>query len=358
MSEVHVHDHEGARECETPVVPEHLVSNAKGEQRTRLVVVLTFVMMIAEVGLGWMYGSMALVADGWHMGSHVAALSITLFAYWHARHHKDNPRFSFGTGKVGALGGFASGATLAFVALMLVGECIERALHPEHIAFDQALIVAVVGLFANLLSAVLLGDGSLGPDAHGHGHGHGGADHGHGAHDHDHGHGHGHGDAHDHAEAAASARTKEDLHLHGHDHNLRAAYLHVLADALTSVLAIGALLVGKYFDLQILDPLVGLVACAVIVRWTVQLLRQSAVTLLDQDPDTSRTRQLREALEADGSTRVSDLHVWTVAPGVLASMITLESSTPRAIAEYRKLAQSYGPFTHLTVEVRPTRGMA
>ncbi len=340
MSESHAHA--ASRDCESPVdVPAHIRVNQRGERRTWVVVVLTFVMMVAEIGLGHLYGSMALTGDGWHMGSHVAALSITLFAYWHARHHRESPRFSFGTGKVGALGGFASGATLGFVALMLVGECIERALDPEAIRFDEALMVAVVGLVANLVSAALLSGGGLGGD-HGHGHGHTAPS------EHGHGHGHGHGHPPDHGHAA----EKVDRHLHGHDHNLRAAYLHVLADAMTSVLAIVALFAGKYLQLTILDPLVGIVAALVILQWTVSLLRQSAVTLLDQDPDPERTHALRHALESDGETRVRDLHVWTVAPGVLASMITLEAAEPRPVADYREVVQRHGPFVHLTVEVR------
>lgn len=335
------------RECESPVdTTAHLETNARGERRTWIVVVLTFFMMIVEIGLGHLYHSMALTGDGWHMGSHVAALSITLFAYWHARHHRQSPRFSFGTGKVGALGGFASGATLGFVALLLVGECIERALNPEVIRFDEALMVAVIGLVANLVSAFLLSGHELGGD-HGHGHGHGGA-----AVAHEHEHEHEHAASHRHDEHHDHHGGGHDRHLHGHDHNLRAAYLHVVADAMTSVLAIIALFAGKSFGWNFLDPLVGVVAAVVILKWTVSLLRQSAVTLLDQDPDTGRTAALRVALESDGETRVRDLHVWTVAPGVVASMITLESPEPRSVATYREIVQRHGPFTHLTVEVR------
>lgn len=326
-----------APECESPVTePAHLERNAHGERRTRVVVGLTFVMMVAEVGLGELFHSMALVADGWHMGGHVAALGITLFAYWHARRHKDDPRFSFGTGKVGALGGFASGATLGFVALMLAGECIEKIFEPEPIRFDEALTVACVGLVANLVSAWLLAGHELGAVE--------GADHGH-AHGSGHGHAQGHGHAHGHDD-------REHRHLVGHDHNLRAAYLHVLADALTSLLAIVALLAGRYLGWTVLDPLVGLVACFVILRWTLALLRQGAVTLLDQDDDPARTRALRAALEKELGARVVDLHVWTVAPGVAASMITVESARADARERAREVAQRHGPFTHLTLEVR------
>lgn len=333
------------RECESPVdEPVHLQQNARGERRTWIVVVLTFVMMIAEVSLGYVYNSMALTADGWHMGSHVAALGITLYAYWHARHHRHDPRFSFGTGKVGALGGFASGATLGFVAFLLVAECVERALDPEAIRYEEALTVAVVGLVANLVSAFLLSGNELG---HGHGHGHGDEGHGNSDHAHGHGHGHGHDDEHGHSEVA------DDRHLHGHDHNLRAAYLHVLSDAMTSILAIVALLMAKNFGWTFLDPIVGIVASVVILRWTLGLLRQSSVTLLDQDPDPKRTRALREALERDGTTKVSDLHVWMAAPGVLASMITVSTREGTSVAALREVAQAHGPFTHLTIEVRP-----
>lgn len=323
------------RECESPVdEPVHIRQNAKGERRTWIVVILTFITMVAEVGLGYVYNSMALMADGWHMGSHVAAFGITLYAYWHARHHRFSPRFSFGTGKVGALGGFASGATLGFVAFLLVAECIERALHPEAIRFNEALMVATLGLGMNLLSAFLLSGTELGfgaEEAHGHGHGHGD----------DHGHGHGHGG------------KEDDRHLHGHDHNLRAAYLHVLADAMTSILAIFALLGARNFGWTFLDPIIGIVASFVILRWTVSLLRQSSVTLLDQDPNPERTQALREDLESDGTTRVSDLHVWMAAPGVLASMITVVAPKEgKSASELREVVQRHGPFTHLTIEVR------
>lgn len=332
------------RECESPVdEPVHLRQNDSGERRTWAVVILTFVMMIAEVGLGHAYNSMALTADGWHMGSHVAALGITLYAYWHARHHRHNPRFSFGTGKVGALGGFASGATLGFVAFMLVAECVERALDPQAIRFDEALTVAVVGLVANLVSAFLLSGNELGFGGDSHGHGHGGGD------THGHGHGHGHDD---HGHGHGPGPAKDDRHLHGHDHNLRAAYLHVLSDAMTSILAILALFGAKEFGWNFLDPIVGIVACIVILRWTLGLLRQSSVTLLDQDPDPDRTRALRAELESDGATQVSDLHVWMAAPGVLASMITIVEPAGRTPAQLRDVVQKYGPFTHLTIEVR------
>lgn len=320
--------HEGAVSRE-PVTHDWVRLNEVGERRTKVVVVLTFVMMVAEIGAGYLYGSLALRADGWHMGSHAAALFITLFAYWHARKHKDDPRFSFGTGKVGALGGFAGAAVLAFVSVLMVGEAVERLLEPEPIRFDEALVVAIVGLVANLVSAALLGGGHVGEESGAHGHGHG--------HDHDHGHGHGHGHA--------------DRHERGHDHNLRAAYLHVLADALTSVLAIVALFCGKWWNVRFLDPVVALVAAGVILKWTYSLVRHSGAVLLDHDPDPDRTRAIRASLESDGRTRVLDLHVWLVAPGVQASMVSVESAEPLAVEDYRARVQEHGPFAHLTVEV-------
>lgn len=204
------------------------IDTSQGEKRTRLVVLLTACMMVIEITAGYLFGSMALLADGWHMGTHVAALAISLFAYRYARQHADNPAYSFGTGKVSALGGFSSAVALALVAVLMGLESLHRLLFPQTIQFNQAILVAVIGLLVNLLSAWLL---------------HGGAAHSHHHHHHD--------------------AARDDHH---HDHNLRAAYLHVIADALTSVLAIIALFTGKYFDWLWMDACMGLVGAALITR--------------------------------------------------------------------------------------------
>lgn len=253
----------------------------EGERRTRLVVILTAVMMLIEIVAGYLYGSMALLADGWHMGTHVAALGITLFTYRYARLHADNPVYSFGTGKVSALGGFASAMTLAVIALMMGGESIKRLISPELIQFDQAILVAVVGLIVNLFSAWLL----QGREHH---------------HDHDHA---------------------------GHDHNLRAAYLHVLADAMTSLLAIFALVVGKFYGFVWMDALMGIVGALVISRWGYGLLRDTSRVLLDSVPKQETLESIQNAIESDSDNMISDLHVWRLGPqgyGVIISLVTHE----------------------------------
>jgi cation diffusion facilitator family transporter len=289
------HSHEFAK-----VDPKH-------ESRTLTVVVLTAVTMILEVAAGSYYGSMALLADGWHMGTHVLALAIAVFAYRIARRHAFNTRFTFGTGKVGVLGGFASATTLAIVALLMVAESIHRLFDQGPIQFNQSILVAVIGLAVNLASAFILEQG--------------------------HHHAHAPGHAHD----------------HGHDLNLRAAYIHVVADALTSVLAIFALLAGKYAGMIWMDPLMGLVGAALIGRWSFGLLRETGAILLDAAIDPPAVTAIRDALGPEA--RISDLHVWKVGPGTDAAIISLVTDEPKPAAFYKnKLAKIPG-LTHITVEV-------
>lgn len=283
---------------------------ARGEARTRIVIAITFVMMIAELVAGAMFGSMSLIADGWHMGSHAAALGITLFAYRFARSHRGDPRFAFGTGKVTALGGFASGACLGFVALLMIGECIERAIEMPEIHFDEALVVAGIGFVVNLVSAFLLSGSG---DAHGHGHGEG-----------------------------------EE---HVHDHNLRAAYLHVLADLMTSLLAVLALVGGKFLDLQWLDPVAGVLASFVVLKWTFALLRQSGGILLDRDPAPEATAEMKSALEAELGVRVLELRVWPVSATGRAALVTVAGAGASSEA-VRAASERFGPFALLHVETR------
>lgn len=291
----------------------------RGERATRAVVLLTLVTMTVEIAGGFVFGSMALLADGWHMGSHAAALTITLFTYWYARRHAESPHFTFGTGKVGSLGAFASGVALGIVALLMMWESARRTLHARPISFDEALYVAVGGLVVNLLSAWLLRATPAQTS---------------------HGHGDALGDVHGHTAA-------------GTDQNLHAAYLHVLADALTSLLAIGALLLGKLFHWVLLDPLMGMVGSIIILKWTVGLLRDSARVLLDEDPSPASTSQMRDALERAGF-RLRDLHAWSLAPGTKAVILVLEADhavDPRAVRE----ALDGFEISHLTVEVHPPR---
>lgn len=306
-------------------------SQERGERATHFVIALTAVMMVAEITAGALYNSMALLADGWHMASHASALGITAFAYWFARRHRSNARFSFGTWKVGVLGGFSSAVVLGVIALLVAWESIGRFFEPLAISFDEAIFVAGLGLLVNLISAWLLRDA--------HGHGHGGEDETDSqpvaaAH------------AHDHAAA-------HDPHAgHPHDHNLRAAYLHVLADALTSVTAIVALLAGKFFGWGWMDPAMGIVGSVVIARWSYGLLRETSSVLLDGDVAAPTRDRLRAAIETGSDDRVADLHVWRVGPGRLAAVAAVVSDAPRAPDHYKHLMQhAVGGLAHVTVEV-------
>ena len=294
--------------------PERLVDHAfgqdqprSGEGRTRLVVVITLVTMTVEIVAGIAFGSMALLADGLHMASHSVALGLSLVAYVYARRRARDPRFSFGTGKVNALSGFTGALLLAGFALFMVVESVERMLNPVEIAYGSAIVVAVVGLVVNAVSAVVLG---------GHGHDHGAGDH------------------------------------HHHDHNLRSAYLHVIADALTSVLAIVALLAGRFFGAAWLDPVMGVVGAALVTHWSFGLLRQTARVLLDRQCPPATEHAIRGALERDG-TRVTDLHVWSIGPGISAAEIVVESPSPRTPDAYKDALPDDLGLVHVLVEVNP-----
>ena len=289
------------------------IDTSQGEKRTRLVVLLTACMMVIEITAGYLFGSMALLADGWHMGTHVAALAISLFAYRYARQHADNPAYSFGTGKVSALGGFSSAVALALVAVLMGLESLHRLLFPQTIQFNQAILVAVIGLLVNLLSAWLL---------------HGGAAHSHHHHHHD--------------------AARDDHH---HDHNLRAAYLHVIADALTSVLAIIALFTGKYFDWLWMDACMGLVGAALITRWGYGLLKETSRVLLDSAPDANTLAQIGQAIESDADNRITDLHVWRLGPRSYGVIISLVTHQPRDPEHYKALLKDFGELRHITIEV-------
>ncbi len=294
---------------------------ADAERGTRWVMALTAVTMVAEIIAGTMSGSMALLADGWHMATHVAAFAIAIFAYRYARTRATDASFAFGTGKVTVLGGFASAIALAVVALVMAIESTTRLFEPLDIHFDEAIWVAAIGLAVNLLSGVILHRAGR-HEEHAHGHDHG----------HDHGPGQGHGP--------------------GDDHNLRAAYLHVVADALTSVLAIVALVAGKYLGLGWLDAAMGLVGAALITRWAWGLATESSTILLDRTDDAETGRAIREAVAESGpGDSVTDLHLWQVAPGRLAAAVTIVSHTPRAADYYRRRLAEVGGLAHVTVEV-------
>lgn len=305
--------------------------HAVNERRIWLVIALTAVMMVAEIAAGTAYGSMALVADGWHMSTHASALLIAAIAYLYARRQAHNPRFTFGTGKLGDLAGFASAIILALIALLMAWESIVRILHPVAISFSQAIGVAVVGLLVNLVSAWILKDNHH--RAHGHHHGHG--DHAH------HGEHARHGD---HAHSGAHAH-------HATDNNMRAAYVHVIADALTSVLAIVALLLGSYYGWLWLDPLMGIVGGLIIAQWAFGLMRSSATVLLDAIPDRQKLpNEIRTAIETEGE-RITDLHVWQVGPGHHAAIVALTAPVARPPAFYKAKLERFSELSHVTVEV-------
>jgi len=309
----------------------------EGERRTLVVVGLTALMMVAEIVVGRWSGSMALFADGVHMATDVAALGLAAVAYYYARTRAGHEAHSFGTGKVYALGGYTSAIVLVGTAVWMAVDSIERLLSPVTISFGEALPVAIVGLVVNLVSAKLLDHSAIGHD-HSHGHADDHAGHAHADHDHDAIADEGH--AHD--------RKSEPVE----DHNLRAAYLHAVADAVTSILAIGALLAARYLGLTFLDPVMGLAGAALIVVWGVRLSRSAAKQLLDIAPSVDETRTIRRELEAVDDVCVADLHVWELGPGERSCIVKLVTSSPRDPSFYRDLIKSKVKLSHLTVEVQ------
>ncbi len=296
--------------------------NVDGEKRTVYVLLLTLITMSVEIVSGTVFGSMALLADGWHMGTHAAAFCITLFAYRYAKKHADSDRFSFGTGKVSVLGGYTSAIALGIVALLMVVESVHRLLNPETIRFTEAIMVAVIGLVVNLASMFLL-------DEHHHDHGHGD----------DHHHPHEHENSHHHD------------HTHHHDHNLRAAYMHVLADALTSVLAIIALLFGKFYGWYWLDALMGIVGAIVISKWTIGLMKQTGPILLDENIDRAYRELIKDALAPDAT--VSDLHIWKISGHHYSAAIIIESNSNKSVDDYKQMLEKFDKIYHLIIEIHP-----
>jgi cation diffusion facilitator family transporter len=305
-----------------PWTHEHVflgAGHARNERRTWLVVGLTATMMVAEIAGGIVFGSMALLADGWHMSTHAAALAIAALAYQYARHHKHDPRFAFGAGKLGDLAAFASAIALGMIALLIAYESLIRLARPVPIAYLQAIAIAVAGLAVNLVCAWLLRE--------------------------EHPHRHAHGEDHVHGEDRAHDRRHRD-------HNLRAAYLHVLADALTSVMAIGGLVIALWFGWPWIDAVVGLVGACVIASWSYGLIRDAGRVLLDVVPDERIHRSIRERLEIDGD-RVSDLHLWQVGPGHRAAIVTIVTDRPQAPGAYKERLGGVAGLSHVTIEVEP-----
>jgi cation diffusion facilitator family transporter len=287
------------------------------ERRTRIVIGITTMMMVLEITTGLISHSMALLADGWHMSTHVTAFLITAIAYHITRRHASNESFSFGTGKIGVLGGFASAVVLSMVALLMAGESVHRIFVPLSIHFNEAISIACLGLVVNLVCAFLLKD-----DPHHH--------HGEAGHEHE-----GH---------------------HHHDLNLRAAYLHVLADAFTTFLAIIALTCGKFFGWSWLDPVVGIVGSGVVFSWAYSLLRDTSGILLDRTPASSDLpEQIRRAIESDGDSVVTDLHVWQVGTGKFAAIVSIVAHEPKSSDAYRELLREHEELVHVTVETQQCR---
>jgi len=301
---------------------EHIFGQDKvrpGERRTLWVILITATMMVVEVTTGLVYGSMALLADGLHMGSHTAALGITTIAYIYTRRCAADSRFCFGTGKVNAFAGYTSAVLLALFSLLMAGESINRLFNPVDIAFNQAIVVAVLGLIVNGASMLMLGDQH---------------------HDHDHNHDHEH------------AHTDTHTHSHKHvDHNLRAAYLHVLADALTSVLAIFALLTGKFFGMNWMDPVMGIVGAILVARWSLGLIRDTSGILLDHQAPAAMLEQARSAIEREEDNRITDLHIWSIGPGIYSATLTVVSHRPRPPEYYKNLIPGKLGIVHTIVEV-------
>ncbi len=314
--------------------------NRAGERRTWIVVAITAATMVAEIVGGIITGSMALLADGWHMATHVVALSIAGLSYLLARRLAGDERFAFGTWKIEVLGAFTSALLLGVVAAAMVWESLQRFMHPEPVQYVVALWVAVLGLAVNLVSALVL----EGAD---HGHVHAGHDHG--GHGHDHGHDHDHDDDHAHGHPAASpAPAPGGKH---EDLNLRSAYVHVLTDAFTSVLAIVALAAGLWGGWAWMDPAMGIVGSVVIAWWARGLIADSARVLLDREMDSPLVPQVRAAIQSDGDAEIADLHLWRVGRDKYAAVVTVVADQPLTPAAYRARLAAIPALAHVSVEV-------
>jgi cation diffusion facilitator family transporter len=305
----------------------HHVFNAEKkaiEKRTFIVVLITLITMAAEIVFGWISNSMALLADGWHMGTHAFALGISLISYVLARKYAGDKSFTFGTWKIEILGAYTSAIVLGIVGMIMIVSSLERIIHPLSIAYNQALFVAVLGLLVNLACAAILNSGE-----HAH------------THDHAHDHGHHHG---------------EDSHSRHKDLNLQAAYLHVVADAITSVLAIGALLGAKYFNLVWLDPFMGIVGAGLILRWSFFLLRDTGHILLERETDDVVVNEIKGKIEADGDSKICDLHLWKVAQNKYACILSLVTAKKRTAEEYKARLGTVHELAHLTIEINECGG--
>jgi cation diffusion facilitator family transporter len=280
-----------------------------GERKTFITIIITALMMVIEIVAGILFGSMALLADGLHMASHAVALSINFFAYVYARRHAHNPRYSFGTGKVNALGGFTGAVLLAMFSLLMAWESIGRLIQPAHIIFNQAIFVAVLGLIVNGICVFILDT------------------------------------EHHHAE------HPEHSDDHHHDHNLKSAYLHVMADALTSVLAIVALLTAKYLGFVWMDPVMGIFGSILVARWSYGLLRSTGYVLLDQQGPESIRQKIRESIEEDMDSKVTDMHLWSIGPEIYAAILSVAARTPATPEQYKARIPDNFRLEHISIEI-------
>lgn len=295
------------------------IEKKTSETKPLIVIIVTFVAMVIEIIAGWYFGSMALFSDGWHMMTHATALSISFFAYVFARKLANDKRFVFGTWKIEILGAYTSAIVLGFVGFFILGVSINRIYHPVDIGYNQALLVTCFGLIVNVICVFVLQDN----------------DHHHHTHDKHHHNSH---DEHHHHEAT------QDL-------NLKSAYLHVLADALTSVLAIIALLGAKYYDWIFLDPLMGIVGALLIFRWTILLIRESASILTGREMNEELIQHIHNIIEVDGDTKITDIHVWRVAQDTYVCILCLVASEPVSVLEYKTKLSSLHELEHVTIEV-------
>jgi cation diffusion facilitator family transporter len=311
----------------------------RNERRTWMVIALCALMMVAEIVGGLLFGSIALVADGLHMSTHASALLLAALAYNYARRHRNDARFSFGTGKLGDLAGFSSAIILAMIALLIAYESCTRFIWPVAIDFNEAIAIAVAGLVVNVASVLLLGGGH----AHDHGHGH---KHDH-SHDHAHEHAHEHPHDHDHTQDHAQGKAHRD-------NNMRAAVIHVLGDAAVSVLVIAGLLLGRLFGWVWMDPVVGLIGAVVIAAWAYTLIRDTGAILLDMNPDRGMAERMRALIETDGD-RLTDLHLWRLGPGHLGAIVSVATQRPRTADYYQSLLRRFHSLSHVTVQVENRR---
>tara|TARA_Y100001001_G_scaffold37533_1_gene31470 strand:- start:214 stop:1179 length:966 start_codon:yes stop_codon:yes gene_type:complete len=301
------------------------VDSSESERKVNLVFLLTTITMVVEIVAGSWFGSMALLADGWHMFTHSAAFAVSMFVYWYSRKHRHSSDYSFGTGKVNALGGFASAVALATVSLFMLIESTERLFLPQAISFNEAIVVAIIGFVVNVASVFLLHD-----DHHHH-------HHGHGHHDHDHDHDHDH---------------HEHNHAH-HDHNLKAAYFHVLADTLTSLLAIVALILGKFYGWLWADAVMGIVGAAVIGKWAWGLMTHSSGMLLDKAAKPQHAAKVARLIEEDGVSVVTDFHYWQLSGKHHAAIVSVATAATLTPDDIKHKVRHHLPCDHITVEINP-----